>query len=291
LHRVNDSVLHPPRLPVTDYLERRIGMDEIADAFGETSFWGARFGALLLDHLPLAPAGPVLDLGCATGFPLFELAHVLGPAHRVIGADVWLRALEHAERRRAIYRLPNVALAAGDGAALPFRDGSVGMVVSNLGVNNFADPDAVLAECLRVLRPGGVMALATNVAGHMREVYDVLRAVAADAGDAAAVERLAADEARRGTEASIAERVARAGFRVRRTARGECTLRYASGGALLRHWLTRIGFLPSWRAALGPQRERALLAEAGRRLDAAAARDGEVRATVPMLYLEAEAPG
>lgn len=265
-------------------------MDEIADTFGEAQLWGSRFGALLLDHLPLAPGGPVLDLGCATGFPLFELAHVLGPASHVVGADVWLRALGMAERRRQIYRLPNVALAAGDGAALPFRGGSFAMVVSNLGVNNFAAPDRVLAECGRILRPGGTMALTTNLAGHMREVYDVFRAVARDAGDAAAVQRLAEDEARRGTEASISGWMERAGFLVRRAVRSELTLRYASGGALLRHWLTVIGFLPSWRAALGPDGERELLAEAERRLDAIAMRDGELRTTVPMLYLEATRP-
>lgn len=265
-------------------------MDEIADAFGEVTFWGSRFGALMLDNLPLTPAGPVLDLGCATGFPLFELAHVLGPGSRVVGADVWLRALGLAEQRRRIYRLPNVAVAAGDGAALPFRGGSFGMIVSNLGVNNFAEPDQVLAECVRVLRPGGTMALTTNLAGHMREVYDVLRAVAVDAGDAAAVQRLADDEARRGTGASAAERVERAGFRVRKAVPGELTLRYATGGALLRHWLTMIGFLPAWRAALGPDCERQLLAEAERRLDAIASRNGEFRTTVPMLYLEAERP-
>ncbi|HET7460928.1 MAG TPA: methyltransferase domain-containing protein [Longimicrobium sp.] len=265
-------------------------MDEIADAFGELPFWASRFGALMLDNLPLDRDATVLDLGCATGFPLFELAHVLGPRSRVAGADVWVRALRQAEQRRRIYRLPNVALAGGDGAALPFRGGSFGMIVSNLGVNNFAEPETVLAECARVLRPGGILALTTNLAGHMREVYDVFRAVARDAGAADAVDRLAADEARRGTDESVAERVRGAGFTVRRMVRDGFTLRYAGGAALLRHWLTMIGFLPAWRAALGPERERELLAEAERRLDAIAAAEGAFTTTVPMLYLEAERP-
>lgn len=275
---------------MTDYLDRQIGLDEIADAFGEVTFWASRFGALLLENLPLDPTATVLDLGCATGFPLFELAHTLGPGSRVAGADVWVRALEHAEQRRRIYRLPNVALAGGDGAALPFRGGSFGMIVSNLGVNNFAEPERVLAECARVLRPGGMLALTTNLTGHMREVYDVLRAVAHDAGAGDAVERLAADEARRGTEVSAEERMRAAGLRVRRVVRDSFVMRYAGGGALLRHWLTRIGFLPSWRAALGPERERTLLAEAERRLDAIAAAERGLTVTVPMLYLEAERP-
>lgn len=275
---------------MTDYLDRSIGLDEIADAFGEVTFWASRFGALLLENLPLHADATVLDLGCATGFPLFELAHVLGPRSRCAGVDVWVRALRQAERRRRIYRLPNVALAGGDGAALPFRDRSFGMIVSNLGVNNFAEPEAVLAECARVLRPGGVLALTTNLAGHMREVYDVLRAVAHDAGAADAVERLEADEARRGTEVSAEDRMTGAGLRVRRIVRDTFMMRYASGGAMLRHWLTLIGFLPAWRAALGPDRERELLAEAERRLDDLAAASGDLAVTVPMLYLEAERP-
>jgi len=88
----------------------------------------------------------------------------------------------------------------------------------------------------------------------------------------------------------VVERVRGAGFTVRQTVRDTFTLRYAGGGALLRHWLTRIGFLPAWRAALGPDRERELLAEAERRLDDIAGANGGLAASVPMLYMEAIRP-
>jgi demethylmenaquinone methyltransferase / 2-methoxy-6-polyprenyl-1,4-benzoquinol methylase len=48
-----------------------------------------------------------------------------------------------------------VSLVAGDGLALPFRDKSFDAVTVSFGLRNMADPDAGLAEMLRVTRPGG----------------------------------------------------------------------------------------------------------------------------------------
>ena len=56
---------------------------------------------------------------------------------------------------------------------LALEEGFFDLIVSNLGVNNFPRPDAVLAKCRRVLASGGALALTTNFEGHMREFYDV----------------------------------------------------------------------------------------------------------------------
>jgi demethylmenaquinone methyltransferase / 2-methoxy-6-polyprenyl-1,4-benzoquinol methylase len=48
-----------------------------------------------------------------------------------------------------------VSLAAGDALALPFADGSFDAVTISFGLRNVADPQAALAEMLRVTRPGG----------------------------------------------------------------------------------------------------------------------------------------
>jgi hypothetical protein len=47
--------------------------------------------------------------------------------------------------------------------------------VSNIGVNNFERPEAVFAECGRVTRPGGCLALTTNPAGHLQELSTCAR--------------------------------------------------------------------------------------------------------------------
>jgi demethylmenaquinone methyltransferase/2-methoxy-6-polyprenyl-1,4-benzoquinol methylase len=48
-----------------------------------------------------------------------------------------------------------VRFAAGDALALPFRDAAFDAVTISFGLRNVADPDAALAEMLRVTRPGG----------------------------------------------------------------------------------------------------------------------------------------
>ncbi|MGZ8832481.1 MAG: hypothetical protein ACXW19_04695, partial [Thermoanaerobaculia bacterium] len=63
-----------------DYLDRPI--DDVpsgwAEVYDETSFWAARFGALLFDCVELKPVRDGLDVACGTGFPLIELAQVHG---------------------------------------------------------------------------------------------------------------------------------------------------------------------------------------------------------------------
>ena len=98
----------------------------------------------------------MLDLGCGTGFPLLELAERLGPGTSVIGLDPWHEALRRARTKRDIWPVTGVEVVRGDGASMPFRESSFDLVVSNLGVNNFDDVDAALAECRRVLRLGGI---------------------------------------------------------------------------------------------------------------------------------------
>ena len=71
----------------------------------------------------------------------------------VTGLDLSAGQLAHA--RRAAAHLP---LALGDGERLPFADGSFAVVLSDHGALSFCDPEVILAECARVLAPGGVLA-------------------------------------------------------------------------------------------------------------------------------------
>ena len=273
-----------------DYLDREFTDTSIARVFDELSFWSARFGMLLFDHIPIRPGLRVLDVGCATGFPLFELAHTLGPSATLTGVDIWDAAIERAREKLTIYELPNVEILRADAANLPFPDASFDLIVSNLGINNFDDPAAVISELRRVAAPGADLALTTNVQGHMQRFYDAFREVLQEAGDDDSLARLAANECHRGTVASVRRLIEKGGFTVDHVVERSFTLRYGDGSALLRHSLTLIGFLPAWRKVVLPDREKSTFDAIESRLNAIAANEGELRMEVPMVYIQGSKP-
>lgn len=96
----------------------------------------------------------LLDLGCGTGQLAGRLARAFPRAH-ITGCDFSAGMLE-----RAAARCPTVRLVQGDAGRLPFADAAFDAVVSTEAFHWFPDPAAALAECFRVLRPGGHLLLA-----------------------------------------------------------------------------------------------------------------------------------
>lgn len=98
------------------------------------------------------PAGSVvLDLACGTGDLCLELRR---QGFAPVGVDRSAGML-HAARTRPV----GAPLVRGDGLQLAFRTGSVDGLVCGFALRNFAALPPVLAECARILRPGGRMAL------------------------------------------------------------------------------------------------------------------------------------
>ena len=110
-----------------------------------------------LDVLTLRPQA-VLDLGAGTGHAAASLKRRYGDA-RVIALDLAPGMLVEARRRQTLLR--RFHRVAADASALPLADGALDMVFSNLMLQWCNDPDRVLRECRRALRPGGVLHLTT----------------------------------------------------------------------------------------------------------------------------------
>ncbi len=163
---------------------------DIASVIDKCSLWAARFGLILLDHLELRPNLNILDLACGTGVPLFELAQIYGRTCQVIGVDSWKEAIERARSKLQTYQFPNVQMLEAAAEHLPFQEQTFDMIVSNLGINNFADPPAVLAECFRVTKPGAQIVLTTSPMGHMSKFYEVFGQIVLEFQKPAYMERL-----------------------------------------------------------------------------------------------------
>ena len=98
----------------------------------------------------------ILDLGCGTGQLPARLADEL-PDARIAGCDFSAGML-----RRAAARCPGAQFVQGDAGQLPFADGVFDAIVSTEAFHWFPDPARALAECLRILRPGGHLLLAVT---------------------------------------------------------------------------------------------------------------------------------
>lgn len=89
---------------------------------------------------------PVLDAGCGTGLNLRHLP----PGS--VGLDINPRNVALVRDR-----LPNHRVVEGDVEAMPFSDGTFGLVICTEVLEHVPDPRRALSEIHRVLRPGGVL--------------------------------------------------------------------------------------------------------------------------------------
>jgi ubiquinone/menaquinone biosynthesis C-methylase UbiE len=107
----------------------------------------------------VAPRGDerVLDVGTGAG----ALALALAPLVReVVGLDPVPELLELARARAR----PNTEFLEGDGAALPFPDGSFDLAGTLRTLHHVTEPECVVAELVRVTRPGGCVLVVDQLA-------------------------------------------------------------------------------------------------------------------------------
>jgi SAM-dependent methyltransferase len=131
---------------LTDFHRDRAG---VVEAVLSRSMGGDHSPYRWLARAVSADAKLVLDLACGSGPMSRELAQ---PGRTVVGLD-----LSAEELALAAQRGPGPWVRA-DGLALPFADSSMDAVTSSIGLAVLTPLSDVVAECARVLRPGGVLA-------------------------------------------------------------------------------------------------------------------------------------
>lgn len=263
---------------------------EFGDLYDELPLWSAPFGLMLLEQVSFRPGMTILDVGAGTGFLTIELAQRCGSAAVVIAVDPWEAATKRLARKVAHLGIRNVRMVVRDAATIDLPDASVDLIVSNLGINNFDNPEATLRTCFRVAKPGAGLFLTTNLVGHMSEFYDAYRSVFVELGFNDRLAALDAHIGRRATVDSVRALLERAGFTFIEAVTRTFRERFVDGSSLLGHYFIRLGFVPAWKAVAPPEAVEPVFAALEQRLNAIAAERGELSLTVPAACIQARKP-
>jgi len=153
---------------------------EIYDEFFLPSLF-AEWPPRVIEAARIKSGQRVVDVACGTGVLALAVADRVGPQGSTIGFDINQGMLDVARKKA-----PKIEWRQAPAEALPLDDSSVDRVVSQFGLMYFDDRQRALCEMMRVLRPGGTMAVA---------VWDKLENSPGYAAEDRLFQRLLGDEA------------------------------------------------------------------------------------------------
>jgi ubiquinone/menaquinone biosynthesis C-methylase UbiE len=214
--------------------------------------WSTLFGRAIVARIPKGIRAQVLDIGCGTGHPAFDILHKLGDGGRVIAIDRD-HALVDLARRRALEEVGRRIFFKIESAQdMSFGDEVFDIAVGNLVAGTNADDD-ILAELLRVLAPSGRLLLTRPLSGTFDEVLDMFREVAILRDDTSLTRRIEQLAAQKPTRAAWQSQLEAASFEEVKVDVEEVRLPFHKAREIFTDPMLQVVAAPEWRWLSGGQ--------------------------------------
>ncbi|WP_236519900.1 class I SAM-dependent methyltransferase [Sandaracinus amylolyticus] len=253
--------------------------------------WSSLFGRTIVARIPQGARLTVLDVGCGTGHPAFEVMRRLGEGGRVIAIDRDPALVDLARRRalddagkRIFFKIEPVE-------HLSFGDEVFDIAVGNLVMSSVDDEGASLSEIRRVLAPGGRALLTRPLAGTFEEVLDMFREIAVRRDHAALARRIEQLALRHPSASAWRAQLTGAGLDDVQIHVEEVRLPFRNAREIFSDPMVRLVAMPEWRWLCGMQPgDEAMLEQVEKALDTYFA-GGPISLTVHVGLADARKPG
>ena len=252
--------------------------------------YSSLFAQMLLSRIPEDARATVLDVGCGTGHPTFEVLRKLDDGGRVVAIDRDSALLDIARRKALDLAGKRLFFKVGLAEQLEFGDQVFDIVVGNLVMPQLDAPADALAEMKRVLVPSGQLLLTRATEGTFEEVLDMLREIALREDLPSVEQRIEQVVQRYPSAQAFANQVRAAGFADVEVAEEVFRLPFRSAREIFDDPLIGFVGMPEWRWIAGlDDTGRRVVADVARSLDTYFA-GGPLSLTVHGCLVSARAP-